>query len=208
MSSTHEPLKHWLGSSILQVWIVDTHGIIQESFGGGLYAYGLSPGIGVGCPIGDISHRLGELATATLTGRAGITARANSLGGPFRSTPFVVVTAVRLDEENKVLGTLLLCLNIEFISKDTLDSLVERLDQLVPVAARLMEAEAHSLSTKAAEYALEAQDKDWRRKISEGLIVWFQANGAKALSAGLMVVVLALARALGILPSLLGLPLP
>jgi len=207
MSSTPEPLKRWLGASVLQVWIVDAHGVIQESFGGGLHAYGLSPGIGVGLPISDISHRLGELAAATMTGRAGISSKAY-LGGPFRSTPFVVVTAVRLDEENKVLGTLLLCQNIEFLSKDTLDDLVEKLDKLVPVAARLMEAEAHSLSTKAAEYALEAQDKDWRRKISEGLIVWFQANGAKALSAGLMVVVLALARALGILPSLLGIPLP
>lgn len=207
MSHTQEPLKDWLSASILQVWIVDEAGLVQESFGGGLFAFGLAPGVGVGRPIGEVSHRLGELAAATAHKRGGITAR-DSLGGPFRSTPFAIVTAMRLDADNKVLGTLLLCLNIEFIQRDTLDTLVERLDQLVPVAARLMEAEAHSLTVRAEEYALNAQDKDWRRRRSEGLITWFQANGAKALSAGLMVVVLALARALGILPSLLGIPLP
>ena len=207
MLHTQEPLRRWLSHSSLQVWIVDEFGTIVESFGGGLYAYGLAPGVGVGSPIGSISHRLGELAGATLTKRGGITARDN-LGGPFRNAPFLIVTAVRLDEDNKVLGTLLLCFDISFISQDTLDNISKTLGDLVPIVTRLMEAEASSLNIKAKEYALTEQDKDWRRRISEGLIVWLQANGAKALSAGLMVVVLALARALGILPSLLGIPLP
>ena len=207
MSHTQEPLKHWLSHTSLQIWIVDEAGLIVESLGGGLSAYGFAPGVGIGSPVSSMSHRLGELAAATLTKRGGITAR-DSLGGAFRNNPFLITTAVRLGEDSRVLGTLLLCFDISFISQDTMDGVAADLGKLIPIVTRLMEAEASSLNIKAKEYALTEQDKDWRRRISEGLIVWFQANGAKALSAGLMLVVLALARALGILPSLLGIPLP